>query len=228
MKKDELEKVKSEYNRYIKIIKVLIIIFAIVASIILVKNIFKLGIAFKLVQNNVWMDLGDNYKITVYDEKTNKVTSTKYFKNGTVRIVDIVMDETNEHFITPDYLDYWVIPGKKEYAITSMPVEIVKIVYNHKANLFSPEAQVSSEFLQKKNCIEKIMKHKLYIEKYNEKQYIVSDIGYNKYYFDLSDFILRYKTNGNDLSRYEIEKNIVTDEEVTLPDISDYTYVGGE
>lgn len=222
MKKDELEKVKSEYNKYIKIIKVLIIIFAIVASIILVKNLFKLGIAYKIVQNNVWMDLGDNYKITVYDEKTNEVTSTKYFKNDIVRIVDVFMNETTEHFITPDYIDYWLIPGEKEYAISSMPVEIVKIVYNHKANLFSPEAQVLSEFLQKKNSIEKIMKHKLYLEKYNEKQYIVSDLGYNKYYFDLSDFILRYKTNGNDMNRYEIEKGVVTDEEVTIPDLSTY------
>lgn len=228
MKKDELEKVKKQYNKYIKIIKILIIIFAIIASIILVKNMFKLGIAYKLVQNNVWMDLGDNYKITVYDEKTNEITSTKYFKNNTMRVTDGMTDTITEHFITPDYLEYWIVPEKREYAIPSMPVEIVKILYNHKASLFSPEAQVASEFLQKKNCIEKIMKHKLYLEKYNEKQYIVSDVGYNKYYFDLSDFILRYKTNGNNLSRYEIEKNVVTDEEITLPDISDYIYVGGE
>lgn len=218
MKKDELEKVKSEYNKYIKIIKVLIIIFAIVASIILVKNLFKLGIAYKIVQNNVWMDLGDNYKITVYDEKTNEVTSTKYFKNDIVR-ENLTLNNI-DHFITNDSTLYWIIHDKKEYQILSE--SIYRIIYNPKVSLYFYGESSASEIYQKKNCIEKIMKHKLYIEKYNEKQYIVSDIGYNKYYFDLSDFILRYKTNGNDMNRYEIEKGVVTDEEVTIPDLSTY------
>lgn len=221
MKKDELEKVKSEYNKYIKIIKVLIIIFAIIGSIILVKNIFKLGIAFKLVQNNVWMDLVDNYKITVYDEKTNEVIQTTYFKNNTTRVISGM----TEHFITSDYLDYWIVPEEKEYSIISEP--FVKVIYNKKASLFVPGGSFSNEIYQKKVSIEEIMEHKLYIEKYNDKQYIVSDLGYNKYYFDLNDFIVKYETRGNNLNRYEIQTNIVTDEEVTLPDLSNYEKMEG-
>lgn len=218
MKKDELEKVKSEYNKYIKIIKVLIIIFAIVASIILVKNLFKLGIAYKIVQNNVWMDLGDNYKITVYDEETNEVTKTTYFKNDIVR--ENLTSNNIDYFITNDSTLYWIIHDKKEYQILSE--YIYRIIYNPKVSLYSYGESSASETYQKKSCIEKIMKHKLYIEKYNEKQYIVSDIGYNKFYFDLSDLILRYKTNGNDMNRYEIEKGVVTDEDVTIPELSTY------
>lgn len=220
MKKDELEKVKAQYNRYIKIIKVIVIVLMIVAVILLSKTIYKFSIVYKVIQNNVWMDLGDNYKITTYDEKTGDAIHIQYYKNNIKKIID---SGENESYLTSDKW-YRVSIEYKQYSIITD--NIVQLLYVPKESLFSGETFLN-ERLQKVQAIKNGMNYEIGKENYNNKDYMILYTGYTKYYIDKDDFIIKYKKSGNDFYRYEIEINVVTDEDIAIPDLSDYTKMEG-
>lgn len=220
MKKDELEKVKAQYNRYIKIIKLIITVLMIVAVILLSKTIYKFSIVYKVIQNNVWMNLGDNYKITTYDEKTGDVKLIQYKKDGTKKYTS---EDGNISYITSNEW-YQIMTDSKVYAINTD--NIVQLLYVPKESLFSGETFLNERF-QKKQAIKNGMNYEIGKENYNNKDYMILYTGYTKYYIDKDDFIIKYKKSGNDFYRYEIEINVVTDEDIAIPDLSDYTKMEG-
>ncbi len=220
MKKDELEKVKAQYSRYIKIIKLIALVLLIIVVILLSKTIYKFSIVYRMVENNVWMDLGDNYKITTYDEKTGNVKLAQYYNNDIKKIVD---DSENESYLTSDKW-YCVSVEYKEYSIITD--NIVQLLYVPKESLFLQETYLN-ERLQKMQAIKSGMNYDIGKENYNNKEYVILYTDYYKYYIDKEDFIIKYKKSGNDFYRYEIETNVVTDEDVKIPDLSDYTKMEG-
>lgn len=222
MKKDELEKVKNEYGKYIKFIKLIIFVLVIIAIVLILRTIYKFSIIYKVVENNVWMELGDNYKITTYDENTGKVVGTIYYKNG------IKKDINNgvEWYTTPDEEMYWIILEQKEYQI--IIDELVHTIrHTAKESLFTTSGAQINEKIQKSGAIKSRMKDKISTEIYNNKEYFFVDGGYSRWYIDKDDFLVKYKKFGKDFYRYEIELNSVTDEDVEFPDFSEYTKIDG-
>lgn len=220
MKKDELEKVKKEYSKYMKIIKTIIIILLIIATILLGRTIYKFCILNKIVDKNVCMDLGDNYKITTYNELNNSIFLTQYYKNNMKRSTS---KDGEENYISNDTM-YLIVPRDMEYSIIKS--EGINLMYNKKESLLFGTVYEDENF-QKKSSLKNGMKYKLSSEEYNNENYMTLELGRYKYYIDKEDFIIKYKKDGNEFYRYEIEKNIVTDEEVAIPNLSGYTKMEG-
>lgn len=220
MKKDELEKVKKEYSKYMKIIKTIIIILLIIATILLGRTIYKFCILNKIVDKNVCMDLGDNYKITTYNELDNSIFLTQYYKNNMKRSTS---KDGEENYISNDTM-YLIVPRDMEYSIIKS--EGINLMYNKKESLLFGTVYEDENF-QKKSSLKNGMKYKLSSEEYNNENYMTLELGRYKYYIDKEDFIIKYKKDGNEFYRYEIEKNIVTDEEVAIPNLSGYTKMEG-
>lgn len=217
MKKDELDKVKKEYVKYIKIIKLIIFVLVVIAIVLILRTIYKFSIIYKIVENNVWMELGDNYKITTYDENTGKVVGTIYYKNG------IKKDIYNgvEWYTTSDEEMYWILLEQKEYQVI---IDDLVHTLRHiaKESLFTTSVAQINEKIQKSGAIKSRMKDKLSTEIYNNKEFFYIDGGFSRWYVDKDDFLIKYKKFGKDFYRYEIELNSVTDADVEFPDLTGY------
>lgn len=218
---EELEKVKKQYNNYIKIIKIICVIILIVLGIILIKNIYRFVIVNKIVNANVCVDLGDNYKVTFYDIETNQKNYILYYKNN----IKKENTEDCQTFYTPKGM-YVFFETNKVYSFNS---DDVFILMSSLKNNFLTSEMFADERILKLNVIKSMMnkKYKIGKEEFQGEEYVTLDRGYYKYWLEKENYILKFKKTADKIEKIEIEKNVVTDEDIALPNLNEYEKMNG-
>lgn len=214
-KVEELKNIKKKYKNYLKFIFIILLLLFI---FFVIKFIYTYNIVSKILYTNYKVDLGDNYKITVYRGKEKKIESTTYYKNNVRKIVKD-MDGTVQIGYCVDDKIYSIWPNSKvyEYYKNESEDEIKKISFinYHSIGINEPISNDVWDFV--KNGKIKIGKE---IEENTE--YITMQSDAYKLWVDKETYLVRKEKLWGQITEKVIEKDVVTDEDVEMMDLSEY------
>lgn len=211
--KQELEKLETKYNKYIGIIKKILLIIIFVCIILLVRYGYVYSLMYNTIEANNSDKSKENCKITysyTYKNEENNSTIIVYCKDG-ISVMKV------EDFFTEYYIDnkkysiYDTAIGKT-YSIndfenrnfeTITTWERLLVVFNQTNSCFN--ANIDHEVLNGEKCIT--------LEKNNEKNW-----------YNAENYLLVKKEEDKYTLDMKYENEVVTDEDISLPDLSEYEY----
>lgn len=212
---EEVKKIKSQYKKILNLVFTLLAIIIIIFTINFIRTYSKF---YKILKNNIGVDLGDNYKITTYIDGDVIYT---YCKNGIIKTVRNI-DKVNEIIsIQTNEKSYIILEKSKEF--WDMP-NINREV--NKANLMS--IMLLEEDITIKNIVTWMITENISIEKevYEGKKYIVLNMEMTKLWVNPETYYIEREMNFGQEFKNKIEKNVVTDKDVEIPKLEEYKYNG--
>lgn len=224
----ELEKTKKAYLRLRNSVLTILLILFIIFIIWLIQFLYKFCLVSEIIKNNVYVDFGDNYKIT-FSSSGVEASRIIYCYNGiiknSVNIDSPSFRKAELYFINKDGYCYmfeevnWNGEEKKSYHKTKLPDDYS----SNRITLFNefPENK-EVKFL---DIIKFLFSYKVKIGKIedNNKKYIELQIGETrKYYINTeTNYIERQVIRDAQSTEIIVEKGVVT-EEIKLPDLREY------
>lgn len=205
----ELENVKSKYKKIIKIIVLLIILLIIFFS---TKLIYTYNIISKILYTNYNVDLGNNYKLTVYKGKDREIESITYYKNNVKKTI-LNNDENHVGFCTNDKI-YSIWKDSKVYECYDNPEKDnkkVSFINYYSLGINGPTSKDVWEFILYNN-----------IKIQNEAEFKVIEMNPYKLWVDKETYLIKKEKLWEQVREYIVEKDVVTDEDIKLIDLSDY------
>lgn len=211
--KEELKKLESQYNKYIKIIKVVLLIILVAFLIVATRYIYCFSLAYKILHANNVDILGKNLKMTYFmsfqDDLSENNTITHYYKDGVT-----VMEASffKSYSIDGKIYDFYPYSEEKTYSVSELS-------QNETWNDFSFSRKVATLAVYASTFFTDNIDH----EKIDGIKYLVFSDEYNKTYYDAKTYLQTRKVNSNSTTNIKYEFDAVTDEDITLPDLNEYT-----
>lgn len=225
--KEELEKIERKYKRLKK--SVLIVLLFILIIFIIVTS-YKFIILRKVADNNINIEVGDNYKLT---RKTEESISTIFVKDGiyktvnemkgAMKIINVYQDNMWHSFV--EVKDSSENNGMKTYYYER--AQEIKMVLNRTSLsgyfiMMYDETMVDAK-VSSIGILKAILSGNMEIKstEYNGKDCykVIHDSNYM--IVDKENFTA-VNDNGVEI---KLEKGVVTDEDIKMPDINEYTKV---
>lgn len=211
-KKEELKKLESQYNNYMKIIKIILLVVLFVALILATRFIYVFSIANKIIHANI-VDIRDKnvkmtYSFSFVDNPEGNSSTIYYYKDG-ITVMEV------------SFFKMYSIDGK-----------------NYSFSLNSDKKSYSvSDYVQSDSWEDLSFFKKVAIIAVRASSYFTADIGYeelngekcivftdenNKVYYNAETFLQVRDDNSNSITDIKYEFDVVTDEDIKLPDLSEY------
>lgn len=208
---EDVKKVKKQYK---KIIKIVLIILAICLVVLLI-NFIRMYLGFSKIMNaNISVDLGDNYKITTYEFGLPVYV---YFKDNVKKIVRN-QGKDNEFIIyQTENESYGILTKTKKY----FDVDLFRKV--NEIDLIS-SMMWDKEYIDLKNFIRVMFTEnvKLGKEEYKGKDYITLTIDMIKLWANPENYYVEKELRYGDEIIRVIEKDVVNDEDIKIPNLEQY------
>lgn len=225
--KEELEKIEIKYKKLKKSVLVVLLLILIVFCI---STLYKFIILRKVADNNINIDVGNNYKLT---RKTDDYTSTTFVKDGIYKTVN---EREGDIIITNVFADNkWHSFVEVKDSAENGKIKTYYYERNQETKMFLNRTSLSSNYMMmydeqsasekvgNMGILQTILAGNVEIKstKYNEKDCykIIHDSHYM--IVDKKDFVA-INDNGVEI---KLEKGVVTDEEIKMPDINEYKNV---
>ena len=211
--KEELEKLETKYNKYIGIIKKILLIIIFVCIILLVRYGYVYSLMYKTIEANNFDKSKENCKITysyTYKNEENNSTIIVYCKDG-ISVMKV------EDFFTEYYID------NKKYSIYD--TEIVKTYsINDFENINFETITTWERLLAVFNQANSCLNANIGYEDLNGEKCITLEKNKEKNWYNAENYLLVKKEEGNYILDMKYENGVVTDEDISLPDLSEYEY----
>lgn len=208
----------KKYKKKMRILKSILLIVALFAITFLGTKVYKWQLLMKFVNHNVNYDLGNNYRIIQKDGNTGNITE-KLYKDG----ISFIKFKNNNSSIWEDANQkYVIIHGDKKYYIldkNSPPTGL-----DNTATLLSYLLMTEGSSNDSLQIFSYVFTHNISIstEKYGEHECYVVKLDESKFWVDKTSlFIIREDFN-KESTETTVETNTLTDEDIKLPDISEY------
>lgn len=210
-KKEELKKLESQYNNYMKIIKIILLVVLFVSLILAIRFIYVFSIANKIIHaNNV--DIRDKnvkmtYSFSFVDNPEGNSSTVYYCKDG-ITVMDVSFFKM--YSIDGKSYSFSLNSDKKTYSVSEYVqsswedlsfFKKVAIIAFHANSYFT--SNIGYEELNGEKCI------------------VFTD-EYKKVYYNAKTFLRVRDDNSNSITDIKYEFDVVTDEDVKLPDLSEY------
>lgn len=211
-KKEELKKLESQYNKYMKIIKVILLIILFVALIFATRFIYCFSLANKILHANYIDILSKNYKKTYFttfnDSPTEDSSITYYYKDGVT-----VMEASffKSYSIDGKIYDFYPNSDEKKYSVH-------EYVESDKWEDFNFPRKIATIAVYASTFYTCDIGH----EELNGEKCIVFKDENNKVYYNAETFLQVRDDNSNSITDITYEFDVVTDEDIKLPDLSEY------
>lgn len=211
--KEELKKLESQYNKYMKVIKTILLIILFVFIILLCRFIYLCYIHYNIVYHSNSGPVKNNCRVTsatYLPKNPENITSTIYYnKDGSY---SMKFSDTFILFHVDDKV-YTINPLEKTYSVGSYEVEVLEdygftrklaIILTLAYNGFTDT--IRYETLDGTKCI-------------------TISSGSSKTWYNADTFLLEKRQGPTIVEEYSYKFDIVTDEDITVPDLSEYTLV---
>lgn len=208
----------KKYKCKMRFFKSILLIIAILIIIFLGVKLYKWCLLLKLFNHNVNYDLGNNYRIIQKDANTGDVTERLY-KDG---ISFIKFKNNNSAIWADDSQKYIIIFKDKKYYIVdnSQPPTGLDNTVSLLSYLMVTDGDSSNSL----NILSYVFTHyiSIHTEKYGEHECYVIKVDESKFWVDKDSlFIIREDFNGESTETM-VETNILTNEDIKRPDLSEY------
>ncbi len=209
--KEELKKLESQYNKYMKIIKTLLLIILFVFIILLCRFIYLCYIHYNIIYHSNSGAVKNNCKVTsstYLPESPENITSTIYYnKDG---LYSMKFSDTFILFHVDDKV-YTLNPSEKTYSVGSYEVEVLEN--------YSFAKKFAIIFTLAYNGFTDTIRY----ETLEDTKYITISSGSSKAWYNADTFLLEKRQGPSIVEEYLYEFDIVTDKDITVPDLSEYT-----
>ena len=225
----ENEEIKSLKKKYKKLKYSIIIPIVVIVFVILIKFTYNVYVIQNLLRNSVAVDFGDNYKTTTISYQNSKPEEQNktviYHKDG---IVSTKLQNGKFGIVKTPEISYQLMYETKEYR----KMEGGLIIGD------TNTASLLNFFMIAENEVEDTMKVAQFIyqaridvgiEKIDGiKYYVLKFIGFEEVFYVNSETYLVDKYSSNDNTfEIKIEKDVVTDEDIKLPQDMGFTEITG-
>ena len=206
---EEVKIVKSKYKK-MRLTILLILLFII---LIYIGNLLITALQVQsILQNNVSVDLGNNYKLT---RTFNGNTNTTYYKDG---IYNCVFSDSTYGLYGKDNEIYDVMYETKEYQKLnseysfSLPYNVTLLNYLSVDKEFVASLKDIMLFVCQDNI-------KLHTEIINNQKYLVTEIkaSGSKWWVNSDTYLVEKEDHQGQIVEQNVEKNVVTDEDIKAP-----------
>ena len=207
---EEVKVIKKQYKKMRNIILICLSIFIILFAI---KFLHDFVIIHKVLKVN-YADLGDNYKITFYE---NQLQTPRYiyYKDGITKY--LLPNAPSNIVITKDGYLYVIQTEKKTYT------KFENVLGNSKGVSLSymsfgvdMDIQHILQFMILERC--KVSK-----EEYKNQNYITLQFGMYKMWINPTTYYVEKEIFSGQVTEKVIEKNVVTEEDIKMPNLEGYT-----
>lgn len=224
----ENKEAKEIKNKYKKLRNSILCVILVIVIVLLVKFIYNYNIVKKIFENNVNVNLGNNYKITKVTNDTYR--QEIYYKDGDIK----ALYNDNNCMLWIDDTAYICVYDKEEYTVvrnnetgeSSLPMkpygggENVSIMgsiafYEEDVDSFLDIAKIM--IFTNMNVKEEVID--------NEELYVLETGVDVKMWFNKENYSLRRELHYGDVSEYKIEKGVVTDKDIKLPQDQGFTEI---
>lgn len=213
-KKEELKKLENQYNKYMKIVKFILLIVLFVVLIFATRFIYLFSISNKIIHAN-YVDIMDKnvkktYSFSSTDHPEENSNCIYYYKDG-INVMEASFFKT--YTIDNKIYNLYSTTDKKTYSIREYNSNDKWEDFNFFKKIIIIAAQASSYF--DKN---------ISYEELNGEKCIVFKDEYNKAYYNAENFleVRTENTSSNSITDIKYEFDVVTDEDITLPNLSEY------
>ena len=209
--KEELKKLESQYNKYMKIIKIILLTILFIFIILLCRFVYLCYIHYNIIYHANSGPIKDNCKVTSSTYSLNtpeNITSTTYYnKDG---LYSMKFSNTFILFHVDDKV-YTINPLEKTYSVGNYEVEVLED--------YGFTRKLAIIFTLAYNGFTDTIKY----ETLNDTKYITISSGNSKSWYNTDTFLLEKRIGPSIIEEYSYEFNVVSDEDVTVPDLSEYT-----
>ena len=210
--KEELKKLESQYNKYMKIIKIILLIILFVLLILATRYIYCFSLAYKIIHANNIDILDKNLKMTYFmsfeDDLVENDTITHYYKDGVT-----VMEASffKSYSIDGKIYSFYPYSEEKTYSVH----ELSK---NETWDDFSFSRKVTILAVYASTFFTVDIDH----ENVDGVKYLVFSDENSQTYYDAKTYLQTRKVNSNSITDIKYEFDVVTDKDITLPDLNEY------
>lgn len=208
----------KKYKRKMVILKAIISIIVIFVIVFLGNRLYNWQLISKIYDRNVEYDIGTNYKIIVRDGRTGDITELLY-KDG----IGIYRAPNNNYIWTNKDLAYMIIEDENQYVELEegSPATIIDETVTLPTQGIFGSAENKLQLL-KLSLFKNISIHS---EEYGDLEcYVILTDGEKVWVDKDSLFIVRIDSEGR-TKEFFIETDTITDNDITLPDLSSYTKI---
>lgn len=209
--KEELKKLESQYNKYMKFIKIVLLIILVAFLIVAIRYIYCFSLGYKILHANNIDILDKNLKMTHFmsfqDDSYESNTIINYYKNGVT-----VMETSFFKTYSIDGKIYDFYPYSKTYSVHELES-------NETWNDFSFTRKLTTLAVYASTFFTTDIDH----EKVDGTKYLVFSDENNQTYYNAKTYLQTRRINSNSITDIKYEFDVVTDEDITLPDLSEYT-----
>lgn len=208
----------KKYKNKMHFLKSILLIIAILVIVFLGIKLYKWQLLLKLFNHNANYDLGNNYRIIQRDGNTGSVTE-KLYKDG----ISFIKFKDNTSAIWSDGSQKYIIISKdKKYFVvdnnqppTSLDNTVTLLSY-----LLVTEENSNTSL----DILSYVFTHNISIrnEEYGEHKCYVVKLDESKFWVDKDSlFVIREDFN-NESTETTVETNVLTNEDIKMPDLSEY------
>lgn len=226
--KEELENIKKQYNKYMKFIKFVFLIILIALIIFILSFLYKLFIVNKFMDANIIEDSTEGYKVTYYNDDTGEILTTRYFKN---RVQKYTYDDSDIYFTPEGTYISTILNNEKAYHFQENILGNESSKYLDISDAYYGTSYIYNKTNSKIRRFISISRNpnqlKIRFENYKGNKYITIDQENFKYWLNPKTYVVCFikTTSPKMMSRIEIEKGTVADEEIALPDPNIYKII---
>lgn len=211
---EDVKKIKSKYKRIIKSASIILIIILLIFLINFIRTYSEFS---KILKTNIAANLGENYKVITYTDGNSVHT---YCKNGVKKIIRNIGKPSEIITIQTKDKSYAIAESTKTYwdvQFTHNEVNKIDLI----SSIFCDE-----EYLTPKDFIRVMLTEKVKIDKeeYNGKDYIILNIDMIKIWVNPDTYYIEREIRFGEETQRIIEKNVVTDKDVEIPNLEGYEY----
>ena len=205
----EVKIVKSKYKK----MKLTILFIPLFIILVYIRNLLTTALQVQnILQNNVAVDLGNNYQLT---RTYNGSTNTTYYKDD---IYNCVFSDSTYGLYSKDNEIYDLMYETREYRkINSeysfgLPYNVTLLNYLSVDKAFVASLKDIILFVCQNNI-------KLHTEIINNQKYLVTEIKNtgSKWWINADTYLVEKEDHQGQIVEQKVEKNVVTDEDIKAP-----------
>lgn len=208
--KEELKKLETQYNKYMKIIKIILLTILFIFIIFLCRFVYLCYIHYNIIYHANFGAIKNNCKVTsstFRPENPEDVTSTTYYnKDG---LYSMKFSNNFMLFHVDDKI-YHINPFGKTYSVGDYEVEALED--------YSFVKNFSIICILAYNGFTDTIRY----EKIDNEKYLTISSNNSKAWYNVDTFLLERREGPTIIEEYSYEFDVVTDEDVKLPDLSEY------
>lgn len=208
---EEVKILKSKYKKSKKILLSIILIIVVIVGIKFTRDFI---IFEKVMKNNICVYLGDNYKIV---SKNGRQEHILYYKDGVRKAV--TNSGNNHEVVSFKDIGYFIMHDEKKYFTSDMSMLAQGSTDGTENILWGSEEELDKLELLKTmiTSFAKVRK-----EEYKGEKYITIQMNMLKLWANPDTYYIEKENVDGQIEERTIEKDVVTDEDMQVPDLTGY------